>query len=145
MRTRPACTAQAQAAGLVDRRGPGRGRTPGAPPVSQINPEELYERLNSEDSPDVLIDVRTPQEFNGPHGHIKGAKLIPLGELMYNVDTLEKYKDDEIVVICHSGSRSMMAAQILAQAGYKDLRNLVGGMMLWNRKGLPVENGYKPY
>jgi NADPH-dependent 2,4-dienoyl-CoA reductase/sulfur reductase-like enzyme/rhodanese-related sulfurtransferase/TusA-related sulfurtransferase len=117
----------------------------GAPPLSQINSDELYERINSEDAPTLLIDVRTPQEFSGPHGHIKGAKLIPLGELMNNINVLENYIDEEIVVICHSGSRSMMAAQLLAQAGYKDIRNLTGGMMMWNRKGFPVEDGYKPY
>jgi rhodanese-related sulfurtransferase/TusA-related sulfurtransferase len=116
-----------------------------APPVSQISPDELYERLKSEDAPALLVDVRTPQEFSGPHGHIKDSRLIPLGELMYNTDALENYKGEEIVVICHSGSRSMMAAQILAQAGYKDLRNLTGGMMMWNRKGYPVEDGSKPY
>jgi NADPH-dependent 2,4-dienoyl-CoA reductase/sulfur reductase-like enzyme/rhodanese-related sulfurtransferase/TusA-related sulfurtransferase len=120
-------------------------RGPGAPPVSQISSDELYERINSEDAPTILIDVRTPQEFSGPQGHIKGAKLIPLGELMNNINVLENYIDEEIVVICHSGSRSMMAAQLLAQAGYKDIRNLTGGMMMWNRKGFPVEDGYKPY
>ena len=64
---------------------------------------------------------------------------------MNNINVLENYIDEEIVVICHSGSRSMMAAQLLAQAGYKDIRNLTGGMMMWNRKGFPVEDGYKPY
>jgi len=116
-----------------------------APPVSEISSDELYERLDSEEAPSLLIDVRTPQEYSSPHGHIKGSKLLPLGELMYNMDALENYKDEEIVVICHSGSRSMMAAQLLAQAGYKDLRNLIGGMMMWNRKGYPIENGRESY
>ncbi len=120
-------------------------RASNAPPVSEISSDELYERLDSEDAPSLLIDVRTPQEYSSPHGHIKGSKLLPLGELMYNMDTLENYKNEEIVVICHSGSRSMMAAQLLAQAGYKDLRNLTGGMMMWNRKGYPIENGRESY
>jgi NADPH-dependent 2,4-dienoyl-CoA reductase/sulfur reductase-like enzyme/rhodanese-related sulfurtransferase/TusA-related sulfurtransferase len=120
-------------------------RGPNAPPVSQITSDELYEKLKSEDAPAILVDVRTPQEYTGPHGHIKGSKLLPLGELMYNIESLEEHKDEEIIVICHSGSRSMMAAQLLAQAGFKDLRNLSGGMMMWNRKGYPVENGRKPY
>jgi len=120
-------------------------RASNAPPVSEISSDELYERLDSEDAPSLLIDVRTPQEYSSPHGHIKGSKLLPLGELMYNMDALENYKNEEIVVICHSGSRSMMAAQLLAQAGYKDLRNLTGGMMMWNRKGYPIENGRESY
>jgi NADPH-dependent 2,4-dienoyl-CoA reductase/sulfur reductase-like enzyme/rhodanese-related sulfurtransferase/TusA-related sulfurtransferase len=113
--------------------------------VSQINVDELYERLESEDAPALLVDVRTPQEYFGPLGHIKGSKLLPLDELLHNTNTLEDYKNKEIILICHSGSRSMMAAQFLAQAGFKDLRNLTGGIMIWNRKGYPIENRRKSY
>jgi rhodanese-related sulfurtransferase len=57
---------------------------------------------------------------------------------MQNIDQLSPYKDKPIVAICHSGMRSMMAARLLAQQGFKDIRNLIGGMMAWNRKGLPI-------
>ncbi|MFX1390174.1 MAG: FAD-dependent oxidoreductase [Promethearchaeota archaeon] len=114
-------------------------RPPDAPPVSTISVDELYERLGTEDKPALMVDVRTPQEYNSPQGHVKNAELIPLGELLNNPDVIEEYKDEEIITICHSGSRSMMAAQILAQAGFKDIRNLIGGMMMWHRKGYPVE------
>ena len=117
-------------------------RSPSSAPVSDINAEELYERLNSEDAPTVLVDVRTPQEYNGLGSHIQNTKLIPLGDLMNNMAQLAEYKDNEIVTICHSGSRSMMAARLLAQAGFKDIRNLTGGMMMWQRKGYPVANEY---
>jgi NADPH-dependent 2,4-dienoyl-CoA reductase/sulfur reductase-like enzyme/rhodanese-related sulfurtransferase/TusA-related sulfurtransferase len=110
-----------------------------APPVSEISVDELFERLGTDDEPPLIIDVRTPQEYQGPHGHVKNAKLIPLGELLSNPSVLEDYEDDEIVTICHSGSRSMMAAQILARAGFKDLRNLTGGMIMWHKRGFPVE------
>ena len=115
-------------------------RTPDAPPVSDISVDELFERIGTEDEPPLLIDVRTPQEYHGPHGYIKNTKLIPLGELMNNPEVIKDYKDEEIIAICHSGSRSMMAAQILAQVGFKDIRNLTGGMMMWHRKGYPVES-----
>jgi rhodanese-related sulfurtransferase/TusA-related sulfurtransferase len=114
-------------------------RPPDAPPVSDISADELFERLGSEDKPKLMIDVRAPQEYHGPHGHIRNTKLIPLGELLNNPDIIKDYKDEEIIAICHSGSRSMMAAQILAQAGFKDIRNLTGGMIMWYRKGYPVE------
>jgi len=103
-----------------------------------MSAEELYERLESEDIPAILVDVRTPQEYNGLGSHIQGTKLIPLGDLMNNIEQLAEYRDDEIVSICHSGARSMMAARLLAQAGFKDIRNLTGGMMMWHRKGYPV-------
>ncbi len=114
-------------------------RPPDAPPVSDISADELFERISTKEEPPLMIDVRTPQEYLGPHGHIKNTKSIPLGELLNNPDIIKDYKDEEIIAICHSGSRSMMAAQILAQAGFKDIRNLTGGMMVWHRKGFPVE------
>jgi NADPH-dependent 2,4-dienoyl-CoA reductase/sulfur reductase-like enzyme/rhodanese-related sulfurtransferase/TusA-related sulfurtransferase len=114
-------------------------RGPDAPPISNISNEELYERLETENEPPLLIDVRTPQEYYS--GHIKNTKMIPLGELLNNTDVINEYKDKEIISICHSGSRSMMAAQILARVGFKDIRNLTGGMMLWHRKGYPVKVG----
>ncbi|KKN11768.1 hypothetical protein LCGC14_1023260 [marine sediment metagenome] len=114
-------------------------RSFGAPPISNISNNELYQRLETEDEPPLLVDVRTPQEYYG--GHIKNTKLFPLGELLSNTDVIENFKDKEIITICHSGSRSMMAAQILAQVGFKDIRNLSGGMILWTRKGFPVKMG----
>ncbi|KKN38958.1 hypothetical protein LCGC14_0748320 [marine sediment metagenome] len=108
-----------------------------APPISDISIDELYQRLDTEDEPTLLVDVRTPQEYYG--GHIKNTKLFPLGELLSNTNVIENFKEKEIITICHSGSRSMMAAQILARAGFKDIRNLSGGMMLWTRKGFPVK------
>jgi NADPH-dependent 2,4-dienoyl-CoA reductase/sulfur reductase-like enzyme/rhodanese-related sulfurtransferase/TusA-related sulfurtransferase len=110
-----------------------------APALSDISANELYERLGTEKAPTLMIDVRTPQEYNGRAGHIKNTESLPLGELMHKIDFLDKYKEEEIVVICHSGSRSMMAAQLLVRAGYKDVRNLTGGMLVWHRKGYPVE------
>ncbi len=114
-------------------------RAPDTPPVSDITADELFERIGTEDEPPLMIDVRTPQEYQGPGGYLKNTKLIPLGELLNNPDIIKDYKDEEIVAICHSGSRSMMAAQILAQSGFKDIRNLTGGMMMWHRKGYPIE------
>ncbi|UCC18288.1 MAG: FAD-dependent oxidoreductase [Promethearchaeota archaeon] len=114
-------------------------RPSGAPPISNISVEELYERLETEDEPPLLIDVRTPQEYAS--GHIKNSNLIPLGDLLNNTDMIADYKDKEIVAICHSGSRSMMAAQILERSGFKDIRNLSGGMMTWHRKGYPTKFG----
>jgi NADPH-dependent 2,4-dienoyl-CoA reductase/sulfur reductase-like enzyme/rhodanese-related sulfurtransferase/TusA-related sulfurtransferase len=114
-------------------------RGPNAQPLSDISAEELYERLDSDDSPAIIVDVRTPQEFYGQHGHIKSAKLFPLGELMHNIEALNDHKDDEVVVICHSGARSMMAARLLVNAGFTDVRNLTGGMMMWHRKRYPFD------
>ena len=111
-------------------------RKRGPSPLSEIDSEELYDRLDSKDMPDLLLDVRTPQEYYGIMGHVKGCKLIPLDQLMNRIDELEEYKDKEVVTICHSGARSNMAARLLVQNGFTDVRNLTGGMLIWHKKGL---------
>ena len=58
---------------------------------------------------------------------------------MYKIEELNENIDDEVVVVCHSGSRSMMAAQLLVRAGFKDVRNLTGGMIMWHRRGYPIQ------
>ena len=118
-------------------------RGPEAPALSEMKADELYETFDTDESPAIMIDVRTPQEYHG--GHIKDTKSMPLGELMNNIDALNEYKNEEIVVVCHSGSRSMMAAQLLVREGFKDVRNLTGGMMIWHRNGYPVLPPKKEY
>ena len=120
-------------------------RGPNAPALSEITAEELYKRLESDEAPAILVDVRTTQEFHSRTGLILGSKLIPLGELMHNINILNEHIDEEIVIVCHSGSRSMMAAQLLVRAGYKYVRNLTGGMMIWHRKGFPVKPAITEY
>jgi len=107
-----------------------------APSISEISVGELYDRFDMDELPPLLLDVRTPQEYQG--GHIINARSLPLGDLMQNIEELEDYKDEEIVSICHSGARSMLASRLLAQAGFKDIRNLTGGMMMWRRKDYPI-------
>lgn len=66
---------------------------------------------------------------------------MPLGELMRDLGKLEGYKDKEVVVLCAVGGRSFMAAQLLVREGYRDVRNLVGGIKAWIRLGYPVTGG----
>jgi rhodanese-related sulfurtransferase len=84
-----------------------------------------------------LIDVREPDEYTGPLGHIAGAELVPLGGVMAHAVTWNK--DEPIVLVCKSGGRSGNAAMALTRAGFSKAMNLVGGMMAWNAAGKPVE------
>lgn len=81
-----------------------------------------------------IVDVRGPHEYYGDLGHIHGAKNIPLADVQRGAYSLRK--DVPTLVVCHSGGRSTAACEILAQAGFKHLHNLQGGMMGWNRAGL---------
>jgi rhodanese-related sulfurtransferase len=82
----------------------------------------------------ILIDVREPWEYE--EGHIPGAQLIPLGLLQAHYDQLDR--NAEIILVCRSGNRSGTAAATLAEKGFKDVYNLVGGMLSWEG---PVETG----
>lgn len=83
----------------------------------------------------VLIDVRSPEEFNG--GHLPGALNIPLNTLAQHVD--EVPQDQPVFMVCRSGSRSDMACTMLANQGYENLTNIQGGTMRWRAAGYPVE------
>ncbi len=86
-----------------------------------------------------VLDVREPDEFTGPLGHIKGAILIPLGELAGRVGELDRERP--VVAVCRAGSRSAQATAILLQNGFTEVANLTGGMLRWRAEGHPVEGG----
>jgi sulfur-carrier protein adenylyltransferase/sulfurtransferase len=77
-----------------------------------------------------LLDVREPNEFQ--IGRIPGSTLIPLGEVPQRVSEIPR--DKEIVVHCKMGGRSAKAAAFLRQQGYKDVKNLKGGILDWSDK-----------
>jgi rhodanese-related sulfurtransferase len=104
-------------------------------PVPQINPADVKKEISQNPKP-IILDVRQPSEYQS--GHIQGAKLIPLGELVSKMDQLPRNR--EIICVCQSGSRSSSAARHLHSAGFT-VRNMQGGMDLWLRSGLPVSRG----
>jgi sulfur dioxygenase len=86
-----------------------------------------------------IVDVREVHEFNGPLGHIRGARLLPLGELSARQGEL--VRDQPVVAACRSGARSAQACVILQRAGFHDVANLAGGMLRWRAEGFVVEGG----
>lgn len=100
---------------------------------TNVTAQEAQAQLKG-DNPPFLLDVRQKVEFKS--GHIPKAKLITLNELPNRLDELPK--DRTILCVCQSGSRSGMARRQLAKAGF-DVLNLRGGMMAWQRAGLPVK------
>jgi rhodanese-related sulfurtransferase len=107
------------------------------PKWSEITVDELYERLESE-PPALLVDVRSIEDFNGGYGHLPGAKLIPMLELESRLDELEEYKTHEIVTMCPGGGLSLVAVDILSEAGFKNVKSLKGGTDMWHQKGYPT-------
>lgn len=83
-----------------------------------------------------LLDVRNPDEWNGPLGHIAGAHLLPLPQLADRMEDLAHLRQHPIVTICKGGGRSSLAAKLLMTAGFKDVRSLAGGMNAWSAPAL---------
>jgi glyoxylase-like metal-dependent hydrolase (beta-lactamase superfamily II)/rhodanese-related sulfurtransferase len=103
--------------------------------VWEVEPHWLEENLGKVQ----VVDVREPAEFCGPLGHIRGATLVPLGELAARAKELPK--DRPVVAVCRAGSRSAHATAILQKAGLADVANLPGGMLRWRAEGRAVESG----
>src|SRR5215468_12769951 len=103
--------------------------------IWEIDPHGLEEQTAAVQ----ILDVREPEEFTGPLGHIRGAVLIPLGELADR--TGELARDRPIVAVCRAGSRSAQATVILHEAGFVNIANLSGGMLRWRAEGHAVEGG----
>ena len=103
--------------------------------IWEIAPQVLEEHASEVE----IVDVREPDEFIGPLGHIAGAKLVSLGELQTRVGEL--VRDRPIVTVCRAGSRSAQAYNILRQAGFTRVANLTGGMLRWRAESLPVDGG----
>jgi rhodanese-related sulfurtransferase len=80
----------------------------------------------------IVLDVRTPHELSGPLGQIKDVINIPIQELEDRINELEKYKSNEIAVICRTGVRSEKGTKILNSNGFS-AKNVLGGMTEYRR------------
>jgi rhodanese-related sulfurtransferase len=101
----------------------------------EIQPEAL------EDLPEPVqvVDVRTPEEYSGPLGHIRGALLLPMDELASRIGELDAARP--VVTVCRSGARSAQAATLLGKDGFTRVANLAGGMLRWRARGHAVVGG----
>jgi rhodanese-related sulfurtransferase len=99
--------------------------------MQTITIDELKARLDAGETVNI-VDVREPhehQEFN------IGGVLVPLGQVRdMQVDELEAFKDQELIVYCRSGNRSGQACMVLDSLGFENTKNLVGGMLAWQEK-----------
>jgi len=105
--------------------------------ISEIMPWDLEEKLEST-TPPMLVDIREPYEFDAMH--IKDSISAPRGILEtaceFNfeetIPELASARDQEIVVICRSGNRSVLAAAVMQELGYQDVASLKTGLRGWN-------------
>ena len=94
--------------------------------IEQVEPRVLRDRLAAGELPTIL-DVREPEEIQIVR--FPGAVEIPMSEIPSRLSELDA--NDEIVVLCHHGVRSAHVAGYLAQQGFRQVRNLAGGIDAW--------------
>ncbi len=96
-------------------------------------PEITFTDTDRRRATDQLLDVR--EDFEVAEGMIPGAIHIPMGELNARLDEIDRSRP--VVVVCRSGNRSARVADALTGAGFT-ADTMAGGMIAWQRAGLPV-------
>jgi adenylyltransferase/sulfurtransferase len=109
-----------------------RGLPPGHKfnPDWEVTPREVKSLLDQKQD-FLFVDCRLPNEQ--AITSIPAAKLIPLQQLAQRMGELKGHEKDKVIVHCKSGGRSMQFTQILRQQGFKDVKSMAGGILLWNK------------
>ena len=115
------------------------GKREQAPEI--IDAATLAAWLASRDDVSV-IDVRNPDEFVGPLGHIAGARNLPLPALPARRAELDTLGARTLVMVCLTDKRSGQACRDLIAAGLPRVALLGGGMRGWHAAGLPVVDAH---
>ncbi len=103
-------------------------------PFTDVTPEQAEELIARGA---LVLDVRQPNEWI--RGHIPEAELVPLdGIYLFGKAIADYPKDQEIILVCEMGQRSVVAAEIALVAGYTRVYNLAGGMSAWRARKLPL-------
>lgn len=97
-----------------------------------ISPQEFHEMITKDPNLQV-VDVRTPQEFAA--GHIKGARNVDFRnpDFEKNIAKVVK-KRKTVLVYCRSGKRSLNAMNLMVKNGFKDVYNMEGGILAWEKE-----------
>jgi rhodanese-related sulfurtransferase len=98
--------------------------------VDEMSTKQLAKLMNEQHEDIFFVDVRELHEFE--EGNIEVMTNIPLSTISDYTDLIPK--DQTIVIICRSGSRSLQAANTLKNLGYQDLTHVKGGMLAWEGK-----------
>ena len=112
-------------------------RRPRVDAPAWIEVDELQRRLAAGEAV-VLVDVRQPEEFAAPPGHLPGAVNMPLADLPGRIGELAARRQP-LVLVCKTDRRSAQAATELLTAGLRDVAVLRGGTDGWHRQGLALE------
>ncbi len=102
-------------------------------PFRRLSVDEAKELIDADRV--CVIDVREPAEYKG--GHIAGARLVPLQQLLRQPQ--EHLASDNLIFVCAVGERSAVACEMAAALGFGHVYNMEGGMKAWVARGYAVE------
>ena len=110
-----------------------RGFANGSNTVSVLEMPALQRKGKS-----LIVDVNKASEF--ANSHIPNSKSVPLEDLSSENASLLKHKNDTIILVCQTGSRSTKAASILTSLGFDKVHVLRGGLLAWSKENLPLKS-----
>jgi rhodanese-related sulfurtransferase len=109
-------------------------RSANRPPFRRVSPAVAYEIQR--DSPGMLIlDLRTPEEFQGEAGHLPRARNIPLKELPYRLIEISGFREETLLVYCRDTPCGEAGMRVLVASGFDDAMLIDGGLQGWLRDG----------
>ncbi len=103
-------------------------------PYRKLSPPVAYELIR--DNPDMLIlDLRTPEEYNGETGHLRRAQNIPLERLPYRILEISSYRGETFLVYCRADTCGDQAIAVLLSSGFENAILMDGGIDAWIHAG----------
>lgn len=99
-----------------------------------IDPLGATEMINHQEG--VVVDIRPAADYQ--KGHIINAINIPSNNFSKQINTLNKHKEQPVIVACRSGSQSQPISQLLRKSGFDKAYSLRGGLLAWQSANLPL-------
>lgn len=100
-----------------------------------LSPMLAVAKMNNSGS--IIIDVRDPHEYI--KGHIENSQNLPLNKFSETVNSLSEHKDQPVIVVCQTGTRSSTACKTLTKTDFKQVFHITGGMQSWEDSKLPIK------
>jgi len=105
--------------------------------IGSISPKEGLTILEkNRDSPNfIILDVRTPQEYNPEH--ISGAINVDYNSYSFRTNLNQLDKGKTYLIYCRSGRRSGLALDVMRELSFSEVHNIAGGILAWKANSLP--------
>lgn len=103
---------------------------------ASLAPQEAIQLMNQGAT---VLDVRTPEAY--AEGHINGARHFDSDQILKAAETLKRYKERPLIIVCDRGTVAPAATRTLTAQGFTKVFNLRGGLAAWRAQNLPLARG----